>query len=189
MEPLLSLDDLMAMDGHQLEAVMARGHAVPTGGLEGTVYHGVDLSLPRWMQRILWQTFAKTFHRDAPGGPLRGWNVRVEQTGVGGELVYLRDRRGEPLTFGHYHLRDASPLTFPWGWSGAHYLDYRHAGNTFFDLARLATTPLIAVNEGSDALLLGWELFNVAGLMIPLRLYWALRRHGPLDHVAPPPRG
>jgi hypothetical protein len=45
----------------------------------------------------------------------------------------------------------------------------------------------VAVNEGSQSLLLGWELLRVAGLFVPLPLYWALRYEGPLSEVVKSP--
>ena len=47
----------------------------------------------------------------------------------------------------------------------------------------------MSVNPGSSELLLGWEVFNVGGLLVPLDDYWVLKREGPLaaaDVVARP---
>ena len=90
-------------------------------------------------------------------------------------------------TFGHYRPASATGIRWPGGWSGAHFLDYGHAGNPWWDLARLGRTPLVAVNEGSMELLLGWEVFQVGPVMLPLPLYWALQRQGPLEVVVPVP--
>jgi len=76
--------------------------------------------------------------------------------------------------------------TFPRGWKGAHYLDYGFAGNPFGE--NLGYTPLVAVNEGDMSLLLGWEVFKLGPLFVPLRDYWALRLEGPLEEVVPQPR-
>lgn len=184
----LTLADLMAMDSAALHGVMCRGYPLDPEALAGRQFLGVDLSLPGWARRLLWHTFRKTFVRDAATGDVRGWNVRMEQHGVEGARIPLLDRRGEPVTFGHYRIRSAAGVRFPKGWAGADYLDYGAAGNTFFDFARLGFTPLVAVNEGSQALLLGWEVFRVGPLFLPLPLYWALRDEGPLDRVVAPPR-
>ena len=186
---LLALADLMTMDRRGLREIVRRGHPIPEGALDDTQYLGVDLSLPRWVQRhVLWQTFRKTFHRDPERGVLRGWNVRMQQNGVDGEQVPLRNKRGEPITFGHYHLRSGEGVRFPGGITPPHVLDYGVAGNTFFDQGRLGYTPLVAVNEGSASLLLGWEVFKVAGVKLPIPDYWALRLQGPLEQIIPPPR-
>lgn len=68
-------------------------------------------------------------------------------------------------------------------------LDYQVAGNAPWDLARFGYCPLVAVNPGSAELLLGWEVFRVGGVLLPLPDYWLLVREGPLDTVLPPPRG
>lgn len=185
---MTTLDDLMRMRGGELLDVMRAGHPLDLQAMADTQYLGVDLSLPRVGQRLLWQTFRKTFHRDPAVDGLRGWNVRMEQHGVDGPAIPLRDRRGEALTFGHYRVRSAAGESFPHGWKGAHFLDYGSAGNTFFDAARVGYTPLVAVNAGSAELLLGWEVVRIAGVKLPLPLYWALRLQGPLEQVVAVPR-
>lgn len=183
--PVLTLDDLMGMNADALHGVLCRGHALDLDALAGRQFLGVDLSLPGWARKLLWHTFRKSFVRDEATGEVRGWNVRMEQRGVDGARVPMRDRRGEPLTFGHYRVRSAASERFPKGWAGAHFLHYGVAGNPFFDFARLGRTPLVAVNEGRQDLLLGWEIFQVGPAKLPLPLYWALRDEGPVDHVAP----
>jgi len=185
----LTLEDLLNMDREALAKVMRRGHALDLDALAGTQYLGADLSLPGFMNRVLWKTFRKTFHRDAATDELRGWNVRMEQTGVRGPVRPMLDKRGAAKTFGHYVVRDASSIRWPHGLSPAHYLDYGHAGNLRRDPAALGATPLVAVNAGSMDLLLGWEVVRVAGRLVPLPDYWALERQGPLDEVVSPPRG
>lgn len=183
----LTLEDLMAMDATALHGVLCRGHALDPDALAGRQFLGVDLSLPGWARALLWHTFRKTFVRDETTGELRGWNVRMEQHGIDGARIPLKDRHGKPITFGHYRLRRAEGVAFPKGYRGAHYLHYGEAGNPFFDLARLGRTPLVAVNEGRQDLLLGWEIFQVGPAKLPLPLYWALRDEGPLEQVIPPP--
>lgn len=185
---MLSLEDLLAMDGASLAGVMRRGRPLDLDALAERQYLGVDLSLPPVLNRLLWKTFRKTFHRDTRTGALRGWNVRMEQTGVRGPARPLLDRRGRARTFGHYVVRDASVIRWPDGLRPAHYLDYGRAGNLRRDPAALGATPLVAVNEGSMALLLGWEVLRVAGRLVPLPDYWALELQGPLEEVVDPPR-
>ncbi len=186
--PTLTLSDLMAMDRHALRRVLERGHPLDPGALAGRMYLGVDLSLPGFARKLLWHTFRKTFHRDEATGEVRGWNVKMKQQGVDGPREPLTDRRGRPITFGHYRVRTTECACFPKGWHGTHYLDYGAGRNRFSDPARFGHTPLVAVNEGSQQLLLGWEVFKVGPLMLPFPLYWALRDEGPLDAVVPPPR-
>jgi len=181
----LTLDALLRMDRQQLHAIVDRGLPLDPAALAERQYQGVDLSLPPFVNRILWKTFRKTFHRDPRTGVLRGWNVRMEQTGIDGPRI-PRKRRGRDWTFAHYELRPAAGLRFPRGWKGAHYLDYGFAGNPFGE--NLGYTPLVAVNEGDMSLLLGWEVFKLGPLFVPLRDYWALRLEGPLEEVVPQPR-
>lgn len=183
----LTLEDLMAMDAKALHEVLLRGHPLEPEKLAGRAYLGVDLSLPDIARKILWHTFRKTFTRDESTGDVRGWNVRMEQHGVNGARIPMRNRKGKSITFGHYIVRKTDGIEFPGDYRGTHYLDYGTVGNPFFDLARLGFTPLVAVNDGSQDLLLGWEVFRVGGKFVPMPLYWALRDEGPLDEVVPRP--
>lgn len=188
----LCLDDLLAMKNADLWEIVARGAPVPADAVADSTYTGIDLSMPGWFHALMWKSFRKTFHRDPATGVIRGWNVKVEQTGWATPPAPKRDRRGVPLTFGHYELRDAAGLRFPRGWSGGTYLDYRFAGNLAFDWpARAGYCPLVCVNPGDPTLLLGWEVFNVSGLQVPLDDYWVLVREGALapEDVVPRPRG
>jgi len=183
----LKLEDLLKMDRASLAEVMRAGGALDLDAMAETQYLGADCSLPPLMNRLLWKTFRKTFHRDSRTKELRGWNVRMEQTGVRGATQPMLDRRGRAKTFGHYVVRDASDISWPSSLRPAHYLDYGHAGNLRRDPAALGATPLVAVNPGSMDLLLGWEVLRVAGRLVPLPDYWALERQGPLDEVIAPP--
>src|SRR5262249_29406707 len=51
----LTLDDLLAMNRHQLHAIIERAHPLQLDALEGTQYQGIDLSLPPAINRILWK--------------------------------------------------------------------------------------------------------------------------------------
>ena len=184
----LTLDDLLAMNAQGLHAIVARALPLDLQAIAGKQYLGVDLSLPPWVNRILWKTFRKTFHRDPETSVVRGWNVRLEQRGIDGPIVPMTDRRGRPMAFGHYQVRSADGVRFPRGWRGPHYLDYGVAGNLPWDPARFGCAPLVMVNEGSAALLLGWEVFRIGSLYVPLPDYWALRLQGPLEDVVSPPR-
>lgn len=185
---MTTLEDLMAMKTPDHHAALVAGHPLDPDVLAGRMYLGVDLSLPGWVRKLLWHTFRKTFHRDEETGQVRGWNVKMEQRGIGQDQVPLTDRKGRQKTFGHYVVSSAEGIAFPTGYRGPNYLNYGDAGNSFFDLARLGRTPLVAVNEGSQDLLLGWEVMKAGPLWLPLPFYWALKCHGPLDEVVAPPR-
>ncbi len=183
----ITLDDLVQMKRADHEAILRAAHPIPRDELGDSAYTGVDLSLPPLATRLLWKTFRKTFVRDPDTGQIRGWNVRVEQTGWERATVPRVDSSGRQLTFGHYLLRSARAERFPRGWKGEDFLDYGTAGNAAFDPARLGWCPLVAVNEGSAELLLGWEVFKVGGMFVPLPDYWALRKEGPVGVVVEPP--
>ncbi len=186
----ITLDDLLAMKSADLYAIVDRGAPLDLDALDDTTYTGIDLSMPAIFHRLMWRSFRKTFHRDPSTGVLRGWNVKVEQTGWATPPTPKRDANGKALTFGHYEVRTAAGHRFPRDWQGGHFLDYRFAGNTFADFpARIGYCPLVSVNAGSSELLLGWEVFNFHGVLVPITDFWVLRREGalaPADVVARP---
>jgi hypothetical protein len=176
-----TLENLLVMSNDELFAIVERAAPLDLDALADTTYTGIDLSMPALFHRLFWKSFRKTFHLDPVSGRLRGWNVKVEQTGWDTRPAPKRDRHGNPLSFGHYEVRSAAGLRFPRGWQGAHYLDYRVAGNRFADFpARAGYCPLVSVNPGDSELLLGWEVFNLGGLLVPLGDFWALVREGKL---------
>jgi hypothetical protein len=183
----MTLDDLLNMTNDQRRQVMFNSHPIDVDALDGKMYRGIDLSLPPFMNKILWKTFRKTFIRDTDDGEMRGWNVRMEQTGWEGPGRPKTDKNGNQISFGHYRVRSAKGIKFPGGWSGEQFLDYTTAGNPWYDPASLGYTPLAAVNKGDNELLLGWEIFKIGPLFLPLPDFWALKLEGPLDVVVPVP--
>ncbi len=184
---IYSRDDLLAMSQAELWDVMCRAYAVDPGGVAGHKYIGIDLSLPAFVNKILWKTFRKTFYKDPETGVVRGWNVRMQQTGWDAPQEPMLDRSGQQKSFGHYHLSDATGIKFPRGWTGPSFLDYGAGQNKWWDLARFGYTPLVAVNDGDMSLLLGWEVMKVGPVWLPMSDYWLLVEDGPLDRVVPPP--
>jgi hypothetical protein len=178
----ITLEQLLEMNRHELFDIVRRGTPLDVDALADTTYTGVDLSMPALFHKLMWRSFRKTFHRDPRSGALRGWNVKVEQTGWAEPPEPKRDKRGQALTFGHYEVRSAAGLRFPRGWSGGHYLNYQVAGNLPQDFpARAGYCPLVSVNPGSSELLLGWEVFKVGPVFVPLNDFWLLKREGPLS--------
>ncbi|RMF15322.1 MAG: hypothetical protein D6761_08055 [Candidatus Dadabacteria bacterium] len=188
----ITLNDLLSMSQAERDVTFRAGHPVDPSALAGWNYTGVDLSLPRWMNKVLWKTFRKTFVQDADHGLVRGWNVRMRQTGWERDQEPLRDRHGRPKTFGHYLLRPADGMRFPRGWDPAGHtvLDYGSAGNLRRDLAAYTASPIVAVNAGDMDLLLGWEVIRVGPKLVGLPDWWALVRQSPItaDEIIPPPR-
>jgi len=181
---ILEMDDLLTMSGAQLQRIMDIAHPIDEDELVDKQFTGTDLSMPKIGHKLLWQTFRKTFTRDPERGDVHGWNVRMEQRGIHGAQVPLRNKAGELKTFAHYRVRPAAGIAWPKGWSGQQFLDYSVAGNP--PLEALAYTPIVAVNEGRSDLILGWEIFKVGGKLINPHMYWAIKVDGPLDHVATP---
>lgn len=186
----IELDQLLTMSQRELREIVDRGLPLDLDALANTSYTGIDLSMPALFHKLMWKSFRKTFHRDPQTGRLRGWNVKVEQTGWAEPPQPKRDAKGQPLTFGHYEVKPAAGERFPGNWKGGHFLDYRVAGNRFFDFpARAGFCPLVAVNPGSMELLLGWEVFRLGDILVPIADFWLLRREGPLrpEDVVPRP--
>jgi hypothetical protein len=178
------LSQLLAMRPRELAVALRSGHPIAPEALDDTRYRGISLGLPAWIEKLAWKTFVKTFKRS--GDVLRGWNVRLEQTGLDGEVVYQQLKNGEPKTFGHYHVVDAGPNPV-----GAHrglLIHYGLGGNPIFDPSGLMRDPLVALEPDSVDRLLGWSYVDLR-FSVGTPSYFMLERLGPLDHDATPPRG
>lgn len=185
----IELEDMLKMTKAEVAEVFRNSYPINTDAIGNSQYLGVDLSMPWWFHKFFWKTFRKTFYKDPVTGIIRGWNVKLEQTGYKFPTTAKKNGKGEELSFGHYHLLSTKGKKFPKGWQGADYLDYGVAGNPALDMAGLGYCPLVAVNEGSADLLLGWEVFKIGNLFVPLNDYWVLKREGDLKVVVQRPDG
>ena len=182
-----TLDALRALSGKGLRALLAQGHPVDPTSLDNSQYRGVSLGIPKWVEKMAWTTFMKTFHRDPETGALRGWNVRLQQTGLDGPVEFMHTRHGDPKTFGHFEVVNANPDTMPTGCAAGLLIHYGRGGNGRFDPIRCLRDPLVSLVPGSTDRLLGASYLDL-GFRIMTPSYFLLERLGPLDHAAHPPR-
>lgn len=177
------------MGQKQLAQELANGHPINPTDLNDTEYKGISLGMPAFIDKLAWKTFKKVFHRDPQTGYLRGWNVRIQQTGLHGEYI-PKEKNGGPFAWGHYRVVDnagrKSPRPVP---KGALLIDYGVGGNHPLDLStRFMRDPLVALHPGSAEMLLGWSYFDVGLFQLSSPSYFLLLRDGPLRHMAHPPR-
>jgi hypothetical protein len=151
-------------------------------------YKGVSIGMPKLIDKLLWKTFKKTFLRDTETGVLRGWNIKMKQAGIEGPFEPKTRRDGTAKTFGHYVVQSAAGRKMPRPWDQALLLDYSIAGNVWWSASARARAPLVAVNEGSNDLLLGWEFMQIGPIQIPTSSFFSLERDCPLTNRLVPPR-
>lgn len=172
----MSAEALLSASRATLLDTLREGHPLDPSALDDQMYVGVSLGLPGWVDRLAWKTFLKTFHRDPADGGLRGWNVRLHQDGIDAPPRPMQ-RRGQPLSFGHYRVRDLSPGEAPRGVSTGLLLDYGAGG---------LRDPVVALEPRDPTVLLGWTYVSLWGWAVPTPSFFLLRRAGPLDHIAEP---
>lgn len=182
---MIPFEELLSLPRRALRELMATGHAIDPGALADHEYRGTSLGLPAFVERLTWKTFQKVFCREPDTGVLRGWNVRVEQRGLGAPSQ-AKLRRGQPFTFGHFAVIPLDP-TAPRRCGPGLLLDYGRGGNGF-DPLHLVRDPLVALVPGSAELLLGWTYLQIGALRIPTPSYFVLERERPLTHRALAPR-
>jgi hypothetical protein len=164
---VISRADLLRASRSELRALLEGGHPVDPAELADTVYRGISLGLPAWVERLSWKKFAKAFHRDPRTGALRGWNIRIEQDGLD-QPWRTRIRRGRPWTFGHFavvHDRDRVVLDYGAGRALA---------------MRAVRDPLVALEAGSARVLLGRSDVALGPARLATPSYFVLEREGPL---------
>lgn len=180
----MKLAGLLDLDRRELAELMRSGHAIDPRALDDREYAGVSLGLPRFVEAVTWKTFMKVFHRDARRNVLRGWNVRLEQTGVGGPIAF-KTRRGERRTFGHYHV---VPLDDSTDIRTGLLLDYGLGHNKRLDPIGRVRDPIVALERDDATLLLGASYVAAIGRSIATPSYFALERRGALESFVEPPR-
>ena len=159
-----------------LHRALRAGHAIDEGVLDDHEYLGISVGMPRFIEKLSWKTFTKTFHRDPETRELRGWNVRMEQTGIEGEAIPMKRPKSatdEPFTWGHYRV-------YPEG--RGMMIDYGVPGNPFF-VSRMRD-PLVAIVPGDPSVLLGVSYFDLGLFRVLTPTYFVLVRRGPLTHHA-----
>lgn len=175
---MITRADLLAASRADLAALLAHGHPIDPARLDDTLYRGISLGLPAWIERLTWKQFAKAFHRDPQTGGLRGWNVRIAQDGLD-RPWRPRLRAGQPWTFGHFAVvADGDRLV----------LDYGAGGNRRRELLGALRDPLVALRAGSVDLLLGRSDLAVGAARVATPSYFVLEREGPLVAAVAPPR-
>ena len=179
--------DFLALSREQLAAALAGGHVIASDALANRIYRGVSLGLPAFVDRLAWKTFAKVFQHDRERHVLRGWNLRLEQTGLAGALVPLQ-KRGHDFHFGHFHVAPAAGYRMPRPLPQALVLDYGRGGNPRFDPTNAIRDPIVAVHPGSAELLLGWTYLDLGAFRAGTPSYFTLEAVGPIEKSFEPPR-
>lgn len=169
------IEELLTASRAELALAMARGHPLDPADLAGHEYRGISLGLPAWVDRLAWKTFVKAFFQEPDSGLVRGWNMRLEQTGVHGPLQ-PQTKHGQPVTFGHFAVCSEP--------GGGLVLDYGRGGNPWYGLTGLVRDPLVALAPGSTELLLGRSLLELGLGRLGTPSYFLLQRERPLTHVA-----
>lgn len=152
--------ELSRLSNAELAELMASTPAFDPGALAGSVYRGVSLGLPAWIERLTWKKFAKAFTHE--GDRLRGWNIRVEQDGLDHPWRPRRRRAGSPITFGPFAVTTTSTGVL---------LDYNVPGGVM----RALRDPLIALDRDAD-LLLGRSLIAIGNRRVPTPSFFTLER-------------
>lgn len=165
------VDTLRHASRAQLRERLLHGHPVEPSALEGWAYRGTSLGLPRFVERLTWKTFQKTFWREPSSGRLLGWNVRLEQDGLDAPSR-PKVKRGEPVTTGHYEVVRPEGVRAPDGFNRGLIIDY----------GRLRD-PLVALEPGNSDLLLGVSYLALGPLCVETPTYFLLQREHPLTFV------
>jgi hypothetical protein len=182
----VTASDLLGLDRRQLAKLLCEGHPIDPVALDDTEYRGVSLGLPAFVDKLTWKTFKKVFHRDPETGHLRGWNVRIQQTGLEPPFI-AQQRNAQPFAWGHYRVVAATGRPMPRPVPQGLLIDYGLGRNSPLTFPVPAMRdPLVALEPGSVDLLLGWSYLELGPLRISTPSYFSLERDGPLTHRASP---
>lgn len=173
---------LRSASKRELRAHIVEGHPIDPKALEGFVYRGTSLGLPKLAEKLTWKTFQKTFYRDEATGRLLGWNVRLHQDGIDApSRPIVKD--GRPVCVWHYEVIEPRGVPMPAGFDRGLLIDYSRAENPRFDTIRWVKDPLVALTRGNYDELLGVSYAVVGGLCIETPTYFTLEREHSIDYV------
>jgi len=178
----MNAHDFLSLSRDALRDLLVAGHPIDPSALDDSEYRGVSLGLPSPLVKLTWLTFRKTFHRDR--GALRGWNVRMEQTGLDGARKPMLGRDGKPRCFGFYGVRDGREYpNMPVAAQHGLVIDYGLGENPRLDPIRRGRDPLVALERGSVERLLGWTYLDVGVGRVGTPSYFLLEREGALSYL------
>jgi hypothetical protein len=183
---MITKEDLLGMSRRDLKDTLANGHSIEAEELSNREYHGISLGLPRWAEKLSWKKFKKVFRREQSGS-LRGWNAAVVDNGL--DEDWIDTKRGNvPITYWHYVVVPAQGHLLPGPYDMGLLIHYGWGGNSLLSTMRPIRDPLLAVNEGSNELLLGYSYLDFGFARFDTPTFFCLIRGGPLNYDVPPPR-
>jgi hypothetical protein len=179
-------DFLIDADRRTLRALLAAGHPIDPDAIAGWQYRGTSLGMPAFVDQRAWKTFVKAFHRDPGAALVRGWNVRIRQTGLQGPIEPLV-KHGKPFVFGYFRVE--SPLGYftPEGADRGLLLDYNQSGNPVMAPLNRLRDPLVALEPGKADVLLGWSYLDLGLVRVPTPSFFLLERWAPVTDPVPMP--
>jgi len=183
----MNLSPFLSMSRKELLVTMKEAYSLSPESIANSSYQGISLGLPHWVDRLAWKTFVKSFCFDETTGVVRGWNVRLEQTGIEGE-IRPQMKKGVARTFGHFRVVSSDGYRFPHPCAPGAVIDYSHAGNAYFDPIQLARDPLVSLQSDNTDWLLGWSYLDLNWFRLSTPSFFLLRRIGKLEEVVYPPR-
>ncbi|NUQ79077.1 MAG: hypothetical protein HUU21_36605 [Polyangiaceae bacterium] len=166
----------------ELRARILNGYPVDPDAIAGWVYRGTSLGLPRFVEKLTWKTFQKTFWREPKTGRLLGWNGRLEQDGIDAPSR-PKLKNGEPITTWFYEVVRPEGVPMPRGFNRGLIIDYSRGNNPPLDTIRLSKDPLVAVEPGNSDVLLGVTYLALGTLCIETPTYFLLEREHRIEHV------
>jgi hypothetical protein len=113
-------------------------------------------------------------------------NLSVQQRGPHGPFVD-RLKRGQRVTYWHYEVVPAAGYAMPADYGRALLIDYGLAERGACNPQRRMRDPLVALDEGSPDLLLGYTWADLGIVQLPTPTFFALVRGGPLTYEVPRP--
>ena len=178
----MNFSDVLSLSRLELAGLLEDGYSIEPTSIEEGRYLGVSLGLPRWLEWLTWKTFEKDFHRDRNTGALRGWNVRLQQTGLDGMPV-PRMRGDSPKTFGHFQVKPIGQYRVPRACPQGLMLDYNQGGTHLLNPLQALRDPLVALRPGNSDLLLGWSYLDLGFWRMSTRSFFVLKRIGDVEFI------
>ena len=136
--------------------------------------------------RRLRRTDGRAGEEGGKTGGLRGSNVAVTDNSLAEDWIDAK-RNNLPVTYWHYVVVQASGHPLPGPYEKGLLIHYGWGGNSRLSTMRPIRDPLLAVNAGSNELLLGYSYLDFGFVRLDTPTFFCLSRGGHLNYEVPSP--
>ena len=151
---------------------MANGHPIVRAGLLSIATTGSAL-VCRWIERLSWKKFFKSFDQLDGSDTVYGWNTHLEDNAHPSWKLFLNE--SAQLNLANF-MCQATCTSTPATLQQALLIDYSQGGRGGNGILNGLRDPLVALKKDCVQYLLGWSYLKIGTFRLGTPSYFLLRR-------------